>query len=73
MMVIFLSGEIPRDDLSHVEMQMEVRNKLYWSILDPLTLSSILSTQKCIKNHSPQHSPSQQSLWKLWPQERLKY
>jgi len=31
MMVIFLSGEIPRDDLSHVEMQMEVRNKLYWS------------------------------------------
>ena len=29
MMVVFLSGEIPRDDLSHVEMQTEVRNKLY--------------------------------------------
>jgi hypothetical protein len=29
MMVVFLAGEIPRDDLSHVEMQTEVRNKLY--------------------------------------------
>lgn len=29
MMVVFLSGEIPRDDLSHGEMQTEVRNKLY--------------------------------------------
>ena len=29
MMVVFLAGEIPRDDLSHVEMQLEVRTKLY--------------------------------------------
>lgn len=29
MMVAFLAGEVPRDDLSHVEMQMQVRNKLY--------------------------------------------
>ncbi len=29
MMVVFLAGEIPRDDLSHGEMQNEVRNKLY--------------------------------------------
>lgn len=29
MMIVYLSGQIPRDDLSHVEMQMEVRNKLY--------------------------------------------
>lgn len=29
MMVVYLAGEVPREDLSHVEMQMEVRNKLY--------------------------------------------
>lgn len=29
MMVVFLGGEIPREDLSHVEMQLEVRGKLY--------------------------------------------
>lgn len=28
-MVAFLAGEIPREDLSHVEMQMEVRSKIY--------------------------------------------
>jgi hypothetical protein len=28
-MVSFLNGEVPRDDLSHVEMQLEVRSKLY--------------------------------------------
>lgn len=28
MMVIFLAGETSREDLSHVEMQMEVRSKL---------------------------------------------
>lgn len=28
MMVLFLAGETPKDDISHVEMQMEVRNRL---------------------------------------------
>ena len=28
MMVCFLSNEVPREDFSHVEMQIEVRNKL---------------------------------------------
>jgi hypothetical protein len=28
MMVLFLAGETPKEDLSHVEMQMEVRSKL---------------------------------------------
>lgn len=28
MMVLFLTGETPKDDISHVEMQMEVRNRL---------------------------------------------
>ena len=29
MMVAYLSGETPREDLSHVDMQMDVRSKLY--------------------------------------------
>jgi len=29
-MVVFLAGETPREDLSHVEMQLEVRSKIYW-------------------------------------------
>lgn len=28
MMVVYLAGEIPRDDLTQYEMQMEVKNKL---------------------------------------------
>ena len=32
-MVAFLAGEIPREDLSHVEMQMEVRSKIYWVMM----------------------------------------
>lgn len=41
MMVIFLSGEAPREDLSHVEMQMEVRKQVYWSNILCIVLNTI--------------------------------
>jgi hypothetical protein len=28
MMVAYLAGEVPKDDLTHVEMQMDIRAKL---------------------------------------------
>jgi hypothetical protein len=30
MMVAFLAGEVPKEDLTHVEMQMDIRSKINW-------------------------------------------
>jgi hypothetical protein len=40
MMVVFLSGDIPKEDLTHIEMQIDVRARLSW-LFDFSIFSSI--------------------------------